>query len=89
MHALSVMVMPVLLNRAETWAVTRTTGAQETSCLPNEVAVSYCWVMLWERRRNVDILEETGELPAEVQLRHKRLQWFVHLQRMPESRPQK
>ena len=38
-------------------------------------------VTLWDRRRNVDILEETSELPVEEQLRHKRLQWFGHLQR--------
>ena len=46
-------------------------------------------VTLWDKRRNVDILEETGELPVEEQLRLKRLQWFGHLQRMPDHRPQK
>ena len=38
-------------------------------------------VTLWNMRHNVDILEETRELPME-QLRPKRLQWFGHLQRM-------
>ena len=45
-------------------------------------------VTLWDWRRNVDILEETGELLVEEQLHHKLMQWFGHLQRMPESRPQ-
>ena len=44
---------------------------------------------LWDKRRNVDILEETGELPIEEQLRQKRLQWFGHLQRVPDHRAQK
>ena len=46
-------------------------------------------VTLWDKRRNVDILEKTGELPVEEQLHHKWLQWFGHLQRVPENRPQK
>ena len=46
-------------------------------------------VMLWDRRRHVDILEETGELPVEQQLHHKQVQWFGHLQRMPENQLQK
>ena len=80
--------MPVLLYGAETWAVTqqelRKLYAFQMKCLREIVGVT-----LWDRRRNVDILEETGELPIEEQLRHKRLQWFGHLQRMPENRPQK
>ena len=46
-------------------------------------------VTLWNMRRNVDILEETGELPVKEQLGLKRLQWFGHLQRMPDHWPQK
>ena len=30
-----------------------------------------------------------GELPIKEQLRLKRLQWFKHLQRMPDHQPQK
>ena len=88
LHVFRVMVMPVLLYGAETWAVTqqelRKLHAFQMKCLREIVGVT-----LWDRRRNVDILEETGELPVEEQLRHKRLQWFGHLQRMPENRPQK
>ena len=88
LHVFRVMVMPVLLYGAETWAVTqqelRKLYAFQMKCLREIVGVT-----LWDRRRNVDILEETGELPIEEQLRHKRLQWFGHLQRMPENRPQK
>ena len=37
--------------------------------------------MLWDRKRNVDILEETADLPVEEQLHHKRMQWFRCLKR--------
>ena len=88
LHVFRVMVMSVLLYGAETWAVTqqelRKLHAFQMKCLREIVGVT-----LWDRRRNVDILEETGELPVEEQLRHKRLQWFGHLQRMPENRPQR
>ena len=88
LHVFRVMVMLVLLYGAETWAVTqqelRKLHAFQMKCLREIVGVT-----LWDRRRNVNILEETGELPIEEQLRHKRLQWFGHLQRMPENRPQK
>ena len=82
------MMMPVLLYGAETWFVTqqelRKLDAFQMKCLQEIVGVT-----LWDRRRNVDILEETGELPVEEQLGHKGLQWFGHLQRMPETQPQK
>jgi hypothetical protein len=88
-HVLRVMVMPVLLYGAETWVVTqqelRKLHAFQMKCLRDIVGVT-----LWDRRRNADILEETGKLPVKyVQLRRKQLQWFGHLQRIPESRPQK
>ena len=44
---------------------------------------------LWDMLHNIDILEETGELPIKEQLRMKRFQWFRHPQRMPDHRPQK
>ena len=46
-------------------------------------------VTLWDMRRNVDILEETGELAIKEELRLKRLQWIRHLQRMPDHQLQK
>ena len=46
-------------------------------------------VTLWHKRCNVDILRETEEHPVEQQLRQKRLQWFGHLQRMPDHHIQK
>ena len=88
LDTLQVMVVPVLLYGAETWAVTqqelRKLHAFQMKCL-QEIA----GVTLWDRRKKVDILEETDELPVEEQLHHKRLQWFGHLQRMPENLPQK
>ena len=88
LHVLRVMVMPVLLYGAETWAVTqqelRKLHAFQMKCLREIVGV-----MLWDRRRNVDILEETGKLPVEEQLHHKQFEWFGHLQRMTENRTQK
>ena len=46
-------------------------------------------VALWDMRCNVDILEETGELPIKGQLRLMRLRWIRHLHRMPDHQPQK
>ena len=46
-------------------------------------------VTLWDMGRNVDLLEETGELRIGEQLRLKRLQWFAYLQRMPPHWPHK
>ena len=60
LHVHRVMVMPVVLYGAETWAVTQQELRKHTfqmKCLREIVGVT-----LWDRRRNVDILEETGEL---------------------------
>ena len=46
-------------------------------------------ITLWDMRRNADILKETSELPIEEQLRQKRLQWFGHVQRVPDDWLQK
>ena len=59
-------------------------SALQIRCLCDIVGVT-----LWDVWCNVDILEETGELPIKEQLRLKRLQWFGHLQTMPEHQPQK
>ena len=87
-HVFRVMVMSVLLYGAETWAITqqglKRLHAFQMKCLRDIVGVT-----LWDQRRNEDILAETGELPMEDQLRLKRLQWFGHLQRMPDHRPQR
>ena len=78
----------VLLYGAETWAVTRQDlrrlHAFQMRCLQDIVGVT-----LWDKRKNEDILAETEELPVEDQLKLRRLQWFGHLQRMPEHRPQR
>ena len=80
------MVMSVLLYEAETWTVTqqdiRRLKTFQMRCLRDIVGVT-----LWDMRHNVDILEETGELPMKEKLRLKRLQWFGHLQRMPDHQP--
>ena len=46
-------------------------------------------ITLWNRARNTDILERTGVLPVEEQLRQRRLQWFGHVWRKPTDRPQR
>ena len=88
LHVFQVIVMPVLLYGAEMWAVTqqdlRKLYAFQMKCLREIVGVN-----LWDRRRNVDIFDETGELPVEEQLCQKQLQWFGHLKRMPNNWPQK
>ena len=72
------MVTLVLLYGAETWTVTqqdtRRLKTFQMRCLRDIVGVT-----LWDMRRNVDILEETGELAIKEQLRLKRLQWIRHL----------
>ena len=88
LRAFRILVMSILLYGAETWAVTqqdiRKLKTFQMKCLRDILGIT-----LWDRRRNVDILQETGELPIEEQLRQKRLQWFGHVQRMPDDRPQK
>ena len=78
MHVFRTMVMSVLLYGAETWPVTqhdiRKLKTFQMRCLRDIVGVT-----LWDMRRNADILEETGELPMEVQLRQRRLQWLGHV----------
>ena len=81
------MVMSVLLYGAETWPVTKKEIRKLTTfqmrCLRDILGVT-----LWHRHHNSDILRETGEPPVEDQLRQKRLQWFGHMQRMPDHRVQ-
>ena len=81
-------MMSVLLYGAETWSVTqhdiRKLKTFQMRCLWDIVGVT-----LWDMRRNADILEETRELPMEVQLRQRRLQWLGHVQRMSDHRLQK
>ena len=76
------MVMSVLL-----WMVTqediRRLKTFQMRCFRDIVGVT-----LWDMQCNVDILEETGKLPIKEQLRLKRLQWFGHLQRMPDHQRQ-
>ena len=87
-HVFQVMVMSVLLYGAETWVVTqqdlRRLHAFQMKCLRDIVEVT-----LWDKRRNKDIFAETGALPVEDQLKLRRLQWFGHLQRMPDHQPQR
>ena len=88
MRVFRTLVMSVLLYGAETWPVTKKDIRKLTTfqmrCLRDILGVT-----LWHKRRNVDILRETEEHPIEQQLRQKRLQWFGHLQRMPDHRIQK
>ena len=43
---------------------------------------------LWRKHQNSDI-RETGEHSVEQQLSQKGLQWFGHMQRMPDNRMDK
>ena len=83
-----VCVTLVLFYGAETWSVTqqdiRRLKMFQVRCLRDIVTLD-----LWDMRCNVDILEETGELPIKEQLRLKRFQGFEHLERMPDHWPQK
>ena len=88
MRVFRTLVMSVLLYGAETWPVTKKDIRKLTTfqmrCLRDILGIT-----LWHKRRNTDILRETGEHTVEHQLRQKRLQWFGHLQRMPDHRIQK
>ena len=82
------MVMSTLLYGAETWPVTQKDIRRLTTfqmrCLRDILGLT-----LWDRRRNVDVLEECGETTVRDQLRLKRLQWLGHVLRMPIHRPQR
>ena len=83
-----VMVISILLYGAETWVVTqqdlRRLHAFQMKCLRDIVGVT-----LWHKRRNVDNLAETGKMPVKDLLKVRQLQWFGHLQRMPDHWPQR
>ena len=82
------VVMSGLLYGAETWSVTQH-DIRRLKTFQMRHLHDIVGVTLWDKRRNVDILEENVELPIEEQLRQKRLRWFRHLQRMPDHWPQK
>ena len=88
LRALLTLVMPILLYGAETWPVTqqdiRKLRTFHMRCLRDILGIT-----LWDMQRNADILKVTGELPIDKQLRKKRLQWFGHVKRMQDERPQK
>ena len=52
-------------------------------CLRDILGVSH-----WSMLRNTVVLERTGELPVENQLRYRHLQCLGHLWRMPDHRIQ-
>ena len=82
MRAFRLMVMSVLLYGAVvTQHNIRRLKTFQMRCLRDILGLT-----LLDRRRNIDILQETGELPIEHQLRKKRLQWFGHHSRMPDHR---
>ena len=86
-RCVSVKVLSFLISCCVTWPVTqqdiRKLRTFHMRCLRDILGFT-----LWDRRRNVNILKETRELPIEEQLRKKRLQSFGHVRRMSEERPQ-
>ena len=82
------LVLSVLLYGAETWTVTqhdiRKLNSFQMRCLRDILGIT-----LWNRVRNSDILERTGMVSMEDQLKQRRLQWFGHVWRMPTTRPQR
>ena len=82
------LVLSVLLYGAETWMVTqhdiRKLNSFQMRCLRDILGIT-----LWNRVRNGDILERTGMVSMEDQLKQRRLQWFGHVWRMPTTRPQR
>ena len=88
MRAFQTLVMSVLLYGAETWPVTQLDiwklKTFQMRCLRDVLGVTR-----WNLLRNTEILERTGELPVEDQLRQRCLQWLGHIWRMPDNRIQK
>ena len=88
MRAFRTLVMSALLYGAENWAVTqqdtRKLKTFQMRCLRDILGVSR-----WNMLRSTVVLERTGELLVEGQLRQRRLQWLGHLWRMPDHCIQK
>ena len=84
MCAFRTLVMSVLLCGADTWPVPqqdiRKLKTFQMRCLRDVLGIT-CWNMPW----NTEILERTGELPVEDQLRQRRLQCLGHIWRMPDN----
>jgi len=82
------LAMSLLLYGAETWTVTQH-DIRKLSSFQMRGLRDILGITLWDRVRNVDILERTEMLSVEDQLRLRRLQWFGHIWRMPTHRPQR
>ena len=82
------LVLSVFLYGAETWTVTqhdiRKLKSFQMCCLHDILDIT-----LWNRVWNIDILERTGMVSVEDQLKQRRPQWFGHVWRMPTSRHQR
>ena len=76
--AFRTLVMSVLLYGTETWDVSQKhlnkLRTFQMRCLCDILGLT-----LWDKVRNTTILEGTGELLVEKQLRQRRLQWFGHV----------
>ena len=78
MRAFQTLVVSVLLYRAETWPVTQQ-DIQKLKTFQMRCLSDVLGVARWNMLRNTVILERTGELPVEDQLRQRRLQWLGHI----------
>ena len=82
------LVLSVLLYGTKTGTVTqhdlRKLKSFQMRCLRDILGIT-----LWNRVRNIDILERTGKVSVEDQLKQRHLQWFGHVWRMPSTRPQR
>ena len=66
-------------------------GHPEAETLPNEMLERHSGGQPLEHTclRSTGVLERTGELPVEDQLRQRHLMWLGHLWRMPDHSIQK
>ena len=85
LHIYNAFVMYTLLYGSETW-VTTNTEEKKLDVFDNQCLCRILGIKWFHRVRNTAVRERTGQTPASLLLKTRRLRWFGHVSRMGQER---